>query len=121
MVTPDTPGRRVHVGGLCVDAAALQRIVPAVDVLLCEVATGDDAYAEAAGLLTARSAAALAAALHADCLVVWARCALRGGRARACSDDEVRELDARLREEAPEDVAVLMPDALQLSVVARGS
>ena len=121
VVTPDTPGRRFHIGGLCTDAAALQRNLPPVDMLLCEVATGDDTYAEAAGLLTARSAAALATAVQAEALVVWARAALRGGRARACGDEEVRRLEEELRAEAPEGVAVMMPDALQLSLLAKPS
>jgi len=74
VVTPDTPGRRLHVAGLYVDPEALKQTIAPVDMLLCEVATGDEEDAEAAGLLTPRRAAELAAVLQAECLVVWARC-----------------------------------------------
>lgn len=105
--------------GLYVDPEALKQTIAPVDMLLCEVATGDEEDAEAAGLLTPRRAAELAAVLQAECLVVWARCVLRGGRARACSDEEVATLEARLRAEAPEGVAVMMPQPLQISLVAK--
>eukprot|EP00892_Ulva_mutabilis_P001210 jgi/Ulvmu1/1108/UM106_0025.1 len=119
VVTPDKPGRRLHIVGLYVDPPALQRTLPPVDMVLCEVVTGDEAAAEAAGLVTPRRAAELAAALGAECLVVRACCTLRGGRARACSEAEGLELEARLRTAAPEGVAVLMPQPLQLSLLAK--
>lgn len=114
--TPDALGRTLLITGQRVNAPALIRNSPSVDIVLADIVTGETTGLEAAGLCTHEAAVTLARDTDASALVAWARCEATGGRLRPCTKHSELKLKEGLKAGLKEGVVVAVPDMLEIAV-----
>lgn len=117
--TPDEAGRTLLITGQRVNAPALIRNSPSVDIVLADVVTGETTGLEAAGLCTHEAAITLARDTGAAAIVAWARCEAGSGRLRPCSKDSEAKLKQALKDRLGDDVVVAVPGMLEIAAVSR--